>query len=374
MIQSTHLIKQIQLNFDAKYQTKEPVYSDPNKLVTEQLSAVVFTKNGKYLWLGADEEVAIERLEKIDDGVYGNHQRFALQDLLDDFDPKQKEIDIEGLDYDGQYLWLIGSHSSKRKKAKENPISGQQLTVGIDQNRYLLARIPLVNGKLQKSTDSAHSAVLKRESNSNDLIKVLAQDPYLGEIISSHLPGKDNGFDIEGFVIQNNKILIGLRGPVLRGIAILIEIELDETKQGILTLKTNVTNKKGYKLHFLDLNGLGIRELCFKENNLLILAGPTMSLDGSLRLFQLNNPFNLQENSFTQQQDNLLEVLFEIPHGFQNDRAEGITLYSNENFSNSILIVYDTPNKQRLSNNKFTVLADVFQLPEKVFFSLERIE
>lgn len=367
MIQSTHLIKQLQLNFDAKYQNKEPVYSDPKKPVTEQLSAAVFTENGKYLWLASDEELAIERLEKIDDGVYGNHQRYAIQDLLDGFDPKQSEIDIEGLDYDGQYLWLIGSHSSKRKKAKENPISGKQLTVRTDQNRYLLARIPLVDGKLQKSTDSAHSAVLKRESNSNDLIKVLAQDPYLGEIISSNLPGKENGFDIEGFVIKNNKILIGLRGPVLRGIAILIEIELEEVKQGILTLKTIGTNQKGYKLHFIDLNGLGIRELCFKENNLLILAGPTMSLDASMRLFQLNNPFNLPENSFTQQQKDLLEVLFDIPHGFQNDRAEGITLYPNENQNNSILIVYDTPNKERLSNNKFTVLADVFQLTEKVF-------
>lgn len=362
-MQSTHLIKQLQLNFDAKYQTKDPVYSDLKKPVTEQLSAAVFTENGKYLWLAADEEVAIECLEKIDNGVYGNHQRFALQDLLDGFDPKQKEVDIEGLDYDGQYLWLIGSHSSKRKKAKENPISGKQLKVDFDGNRYLLARIPLLNGELLSVTDSAHSAVLKREPNSNDLIKVLAQDPYLGEIITSNLPGKDNGFDIEGFVIQNHKILIGLRGPVLRGIAILIEIELEEAITGILTLKSIGANGNSYKLHFLDLNGLGIRELCFNDNNLLILAGPTMSLDASMRLFQLNNPFHLQENSFTQLQDNLLEVLFDIPHGFQNDRAEGITFYPDVNHLKSILVVYDTPNKERLSNNEFTVLADVFQLP-----------
>ncbi|PSF38523.1 DUF3616 domain-containing protein [Aphanothece hegewaldii CCALA 016] len=363
MNKSSSLIKQLKLNFEPQYQNKEPKYSDPEKPVTEQLSAAVFTENGKYLWLAADEEIAIERLEKIDDKTYGNHQRFALQDLLDDFDPKQKEVDIEGLDYDGQYLWLIGSHSSKRKKAKENPISGKQLTVALDGNRYLLARIPIKDGKLIKSTESEHSAVLKREPNSNELLTVLAQDPYLGEIIRSNLPGKDNGFDIEGFVIKNNKILIGLRGPVLRGIAILIEIELEEAQQGILTLKTIGTDEKGYKLHFIDLNGLGIRELCMNENNLLILAGPTMSLDASMRLFQLNDPFSLQENSLTEAQDNLLKILFEIPHGFQNDRAEGITLYTDENERKSILVVYDTPNKQRLDNNEFTVLSDIFQLP-----------
>lgn len=362
MMNTSHFIKQLQLKFDATYLKKDPKYSDPEKPITEQLSAAVFTENGQYLWLAADEEVAIERLEKLDDGIYGNHQRFALKDLLDNFDPEQKEVDIEGLDYDGQYLWLIGSHSSKRKKAKENPIKKKQLTVSFDGNRYLLARIPLVDEKLLKITDTTHAAVLKRETNTNELIQVLAQDPYLGDIISSNLPGKDNGFDIEGFVIQNHKILIGLRGPVLRGIAILIEIELDEVETGLLTLKPIGSEEKRYKLHFIDLNGLGIRELCFKENNLLILAGPTMSLDASMRLFQLNDPFSLQENSFTKQDDKILKFLFEIPHGFQEDRAEGITIYPHNNSHESILIVYDTPNQQRLSDNKFTVLADVFEL------------
>lgn len=353
-----HLIQQIQLRFDERYLTQEPKYSDPEKPITEQLSAAVFTENGQYLWLAADEEIAIERLEKIDDSRYGLHQRFALQDLLDHFDPTEKEVDIEGLDYDGQSLWLIGSHSSKRKKAKKNPIGGKQLTIDIDKNRYLLARIPLVGRNLLKTTAANHSAVLKREETTNELIEVLKQDPYLGEIILSNLPGKDNGFDIEGFVIQDQKILIGLRGPVLRGIAILIEIELAEVETGILSLKPIGSDGKRYKLHFLDLNGLGIRELCFKEDHLLILAGPTMSLDGSMRLFQLNNPFSLPENSLTKQDNETLKFLFEIPHGFQNDRAEGITLYTDQ----SILVVYDTPNKQRLLDHEFTVLADVFHL------------
>lgn len=350
--------KQLKLQFDGKYGSEEPQYSDPvDKPVTKQLSAAVFTDGDRYLWLAADEEMAIERLEKGDDKTYQKHERFALKDLLDGFDPGEKEVDIEGLDFDGQYLWLIGSHSSKRKKANKNPLGEKALRVDREGNRYLLARIPLVNGKLVKSTDSTHSAVLRRANQTDELMQVLASDPYLEKILSIDLPGKDNGFDIEGFVIQNNKVLLGLRGPVLRGIAILVEIELEEESAGILTLKSIESDGKRYKLHFLNLEGLGIRELCFAENHLLILAGPTMDLDASLKLFRLDDPFNLPDRSFNES----VERLFEIPHEPRSDKAEGIALYPNAE-EKLLLVVYDTPNSQRLSDDNLTVLADLFPL------------
>ena len=38
--------------------------------------------------------------------------------------------------------------------------------------------------------------------------------------------------------------------------------------------------------HFLQLGGLGVRDLHFAGDDLFILAGPTMVLDGDIRLFR----------------------------------------------------------------------------------------
>lgn len=53
------------------------------------------------------------------------------------------------MDFDGKYIWIIGSHSTKRKKAKVENIS-ELKSIKRDKNRYLLARIPLVKDKLEK--------------------------------------------------------------------------------------------------------------------------------------------------------------------------------------------------------------------------------
>ena len=53
-------------------------------------------------------------------GDFGDHTSFELKETLDLPGPAKEEIDIEGLDVDGGYLWLIGSHSAKRKKTKDD--------------------------------------------------------------------------------------------------------------------------------------------------------------------------------------------------------------------------------------------------------------
>ena len=55
----------------------------------------------------------------------------------------------------------------------------------------------------------------------------------------------------------------------------------------MLTLKETGENHQLYKKHFLDLNGMGIRELCLHGKDLIILAGPTMSLEGAMQIFRL---------------------------------------------------------------------------------------
>jgi hypothetical protein len=75
--------------------------------------------------------------------------------------------------------------------------------------------------------------------------------------------------------------------------------------------------------------------------SLLILAGPTMDLSGSVRLFQL--PQAALEDSET-----LLEptLVAEVPYGEGCDRPEGITLLADH--PDQLLVVYDGPASERL--------------------------
>jgi hypothetical protein len=313
--------------------------------------------------------------------------RFYFKDFILGFDEDKGEVDVEGLDYNDGYLWIIGSHSSKRKKAKVDKnkfkLEGKELKkIERQENRYLLARIPVdEDGNLEAT--SSKRAWLKRQGSSNVLTHALSKDEYLdlsqilagddgdslpGKEFYFYLPSKENGLDIEGLAIQGNKILIGLRGPVLRGIAILLEIEVEEGSSHELNLKTIGENRQ-YKRHFLDLGGLGIRELCFEEDsdNLLILAGPTMDLDGSHSLFRLHQPLSLEDNSLSSQKNKQLTYLRDIEHGHHRDRAEGLTLYG---VGQSILVVYDSPDdnheKGRVifdeQGNTIGVYADIFPL------------
>ena len=56
--------------------------------------------------------------------------------------------------------------------------------------------------------------------------------------------------------------------------------------------------------------------------DLLILAGPTMDLDGPVQVYRLKNGVNLPENVL-----NNPEIVQEIPYGNRDDHAEGMTLF-----------------------------------------------
>jgi hypothetical protein len=86
----------------------------------------VALKIGKTLWVANDETISLERLSLVSDGKtgsyrYGRHTQFSLHDYLRLPVPSRgrtdvEEVDVEGLDYQDGYLWLVGSHSLKRNK------------------------------------------------------------------------------------------------------------------------------------------------------------------------------------------------------------------------------------------------------------------
>jgi hypothetical protein len=334
------------------------------------LSAVALTPDGS-LWVGSDEFTTLERLVPVAPYVYGDHRTYALDEFVS-LANQEDEIDIEGLDYAEGYLWLTGSHSTKRKKVKGKKTAKdieRIETIKREDNRYLLARIPILGGELLKSyadpeqpDHNRHAASLQQAGAGNLLTEALADDNHLGPFLSFPLPSKENGFDIEGLAVRGDRVFLGLRGPVLRGWAIIVEIAVEESDAGVLTLKPIGPSDALYKKHFVDLNGLGVREICFLGEDLIILAGPTMALEGAMRVFRLQGILEQPSNSLSSQDSDDLEVLFDLPLTIGSDHAEGLTLFPCLDHNPALMVVYDDPNAARRSD-AHSVYADIFRLP-----------
>lgn len=338
--------------------------------IRSELSTVART--GSNLWLAFDEGVGLERLS-INDKGYGKHTRFLLRDYIS-LPAEGEEIDIEGIACANHYLWLVGSHSLKRDKPddKDDKVSKRIKSlskVKSDPNRYTIARIPVI---LDKETgdyvlfkEHPHpdepdkiltAAKVKAGKKHSKLSKALRKDKHISPFM--HLPGKDNGMDIEGIAVHGDRILLGLRGPVLRGYAMVLEIAVKEKKKGKLKLKKIGKHKNKYRKHFVHLRGMGIRELAYADDDLLILAGPTMDCDGTIALYRMKGgPKDAKESIMYR---NEIERLFNIVMGHEThygkDKAEGITLTEDH----SIMVVYDAPADERLVGEN-SAYADVFE-------------
>lgn len=333
------------------------------------LSSITFTPDGS-LWLGSDEGISFERLSPLETNVYGDHQTFPLSDYIDLFNTKD-EIDIEGMDSANHYLWISGSHSTKRNKPKgkkQEKDLERIAQVKTDLNRYILARVPVIHGELFRSCvnpeisdEQLTASCLQKTEEGNMLIDALRDDPHLGPYLSFPIPSKENGFDIEGIAAYRNRVFLGFRGPVLRGWAIILEIEVMEEEPGVLTLKEIGKEGHLYKKHFVHLDGLGVRELILMGEDLIILGGPTMDLEGKMRVFRLRDALDLDENSIHSQESKNLEVLFDLPYVIDSDKAEGMALYPCLGHQDSVLIVYDDPDPSRRPY-KHSVYGDVFLL------------
>jgi hypothetical protein len=354
--------------------------------IVGELSAAAFDDGGN-LWVSSDElssgRITLSRLEAHGELSFSNHKQFELRDYVDLLvDGEEKtEADIEGLDVADGYLWFSGSHSSKRPrpKGKNREKDLERLArIEVEANRFLLGRIPLIGGTLAGSGihpdrrgAQLNAARLADGQGGNALIEALLDDPHLGSFLRTvhgadgrdtvlPLASKENGFDIEGLAVVGKRLFLGLRGPVLRGWATLLEIEPHEEAPGRLGLAVVSGNEGRCNKHFLDLAGLGIRELMRDGDDLLILAGPTMTLQGALRVYRLRDAADLSHDSITSA-DGRLEALFDLPAVPGGDNAEGTALYRWLD-EPALLVVYDGPVESRRPRPA-AVYADVFRLP-----------
>ncbi|MDX6748851.1 DUF3616 domain-containing protein [Geminicoccaceae bacterium 1502E] len=328
---------------------------------------------GRDLWVANDELAHVERLSRNEKG-FGAHTPFALADFLELPGGPMGEMDIEGLDVDGGYLWIAGSYSSTRRKPKTGENDAAEVLerlcdVRDDPNRYVLARVPIEQApdgstRLVREVSLEHghrrsAAILPVKDGRNKLLRELAKDEHLGPFIG--LPAKENGFDVEGLAVRGERVFLGLRGPVLRGWAIILELSVKESGPGCLKLRKHGPGGMRYRKHFLDLDGLGIRELCWHGQDLLILAGPTMDLDGPNRLLRWKAPLETDEPQVLTR-DRLTHVA-ELPTVRGADHPEGLAILpGGDGEADRLLVIHDSPAPERLGDGKRCIAADLLSL------------
>lgn len=362
---------------DIRVERRVELSFDDDAIASEthtNLSAV--RQDGPCLWVAGDETATIERLtaERDADGRvirYAGHRTVRLADFFDLPAGPDDEADIEGLARTGHYLWAVGSHSLKRRRIRPHHSAAKArrrlATVVREPNRFILARLPVATGadglpevrrRVKADGETRTAAVLGAHKDS--LTEELADDPHLAPFLA--LPGKDNGLDIEGVAAHGDRLYIGLRGPVLRGWAVLIEIRPrthpDHDDRLVLT---PLEGGARYRTHFLDLSGLGIRDLCPHGDDLLILAGPSMDLDGPVRVLRWPGAAVVDQPEIVPA--DRLELVLEPPYGDGDDHAEGIALLRDPGEPDErLLIVYDSPAADRQTATG-SVYADVVALP-----------
>lgn len=309
---------------------------------------------GDTLFLAADECADVEILNLVGDH-FTEHRRVGLRRAFD-LPGGDEEMDIEGLAVEDGWLWVVGSHSLTRKKPKAGkPLDKAALhrlaKLKDNDNRMFLGRLPLrrlEGGRWDVCTDADRERapqMLPMGKHGTDLYRALKKDPHLGPFCD--IPAKENGLDVEGIVVDGARVGLGLRGPVINGWAIVLELEIQPGKGGDLCLEGKV------RKHFLDLKGLGIRDLKRRGDDVLVLAGPTMKLDGPAQVYRWSG--------WRKPTDDLHrpELLVELPYGRNCDHPEALAPVTHQG-RDGLMVICDSPGPDRLGGGG--VLADVFAL------------
>lgn len=283
---------------------------------------------GNWLWTVSDEGRTIECLHR-DKSGYVLERQVAIDDLIDGIPGGDDELDLESIDVADGKLWLCGSHCRVRKVPKDGVPSHK---LRDRPSRQVLAAVEIdpKTGQLEKGEALPFKG-------SGSLRRALADDGYLAPFLD--LPSKENGLDIEGIAAARDGVLLGLRGPLVDSIAVVVHLKLGR-ELGI----------KGHRLSFLDLGGLAVRDLARVGDSVVVLAGPVSDAGGPYRLYEWQ-PHGTAGIEPTR------ELLSWPSNG---EKPEGICAFEHGG-KPGVLVVYDKPASKRLEGTLYA--ADWAPLP-----------
>ena len=293
-----------------------------NIMASEDVSAIA--KIGSFLVIGSDEGVGkdknenyIQLLKKGADESYEVHSNIFL---FEGNKTDGKELDIEGIAVNGNTVYVVGSHSSKRKKVKEekkynkNQEKFKNYEIEDERNRDWLYRLTI---------DSQGKEVTKDKITLRGIIK---NDTILKTF--SNIPSKENGVDIEGLGVKDEWLYIGFRGPVFRD-------------NYVPVMKLKFDDPEGtYNLLYIELGGRGIRDMTSVSDGFLILAGPVGDGPASYQLYHWDGRDALPGKDRSVADIGKIRLLGAIRPP-KNGKAEGVVVIEEEDTLYNLIIVYD---------------------------------
>ena len=277
---------------------------------------------GKHIYLANDEGRELLQLERTQPRLYEKARAITLTALFDveDETTKKKEFDLEALALDRidekrSRLWLIGSHAMGHTIPEGSKLKLKRLGLKRERNRLLFGCIDVGKDGLDPRSGRHLRIRPVGHTHTTDFLDALRAAPppasgLLREVsaladlrfdkdaagnIGWFTPytlasTKENGLDIEGLAIRRHGgddtqvvALVGLRGPVIDGLAVLIEVKIRDHHARSLKVVG------APRFHLLDLDGFGGRDLEWCGKDLLILAGPTMTRQKESALFRWND-------------------------------------------------------------------------------------
>lgn len=298
------------------------------------------------LWTVSDEGRSLERLTP-DGADWHIAASYSLDSLFSRLPGRRSndEADLEGLAFDGQHLWLCGSHCLVRRRANKTSPDRINPKIRARPSRCLLGRIAIDrDGQCVPRSGRAMP-----HSGPKSLRAFLARNSLIAPFIG--LPSKENGLDIEGIAMRDGRLFLGLRGPLIDSVALIVEISINAD----LSL-----HERTARLHTVDLTGLGVRDLFFAGDELLILAGPVSSAAGPFALFQWSPQLVARIQRPT--------MVYQWPASAE--KPEGACVLNRQE-SPGVLVVYDAPDQQRVEGSRYR--ADWLPLPESVHRSGTRV-
>jgi len=293
------------------------------KLLTNLSAAAVA---GNFLWTGSDEGRTVECLEPHGAG-YRLKQQFSLDALFRGLPGRatRDEVDVESISIGDGMLWIAGSHCHVRLNRKDRTKVDPRFRSR--PSRCLLGAVKLT----PDGGDIVGRGAALPYDGPGSLRDRLRADPYIAPFID--LPSKENGLDIEGLCAVDSRLFLGLRGPVVDSIAIAVELQLG---------RTGSVMRQRPVLHFLDLGGLGIRDLTRKGRDLLVMAGPVSVANAPFRLFR----WRPKRSAHIERPELLMEWTGLDEH------PEGIAILKRDN-RKGLLMLLDSPDLKRIAGKRY---------------------
>ncbi|CAA6822117.1 MAG: Unknown protein [uncultured Thiotrichaceae bacterium] len=319
------LLTHTQLHADTKVLLQGEV------LGVSDISAV--EKTASFLVIGSDEAVGngqniIQLFKPSKDSGYELQQNIALSSN------KGKELDIEGLTADGDLIYVVGSHSSKRRKVKSNKKykNNQERfyarEIENEENRDWLYRVQIDD----KGREIANSKISLR--------KIIKKNKVLEPF--SNIPSKENGIDIEGLASKDGWLYLGFRGPVFR-----------KNYVPIMKLKFDQPEASN-RLLYVQLNGAGIRSITAVSNGFLIIAGPVGDAVIPHQLYFWDGKDMVPGKDRSKSDLGRVKLLAEIPF-HKGGKAEGLAVLHENASSYDVLLAYDGVSQQESVMQRLTI-------------------